>query len=234
MWIRVFIAIIVLCISISINAQNSFTSARIFATRDGLPQSFVFGLVQDNEDFVWIGTRIGIVRYDGRNLRPLQYNANDTVKLSSRLIIAMTKDMSGSFWIDHESLAIDRLDPANEKIEHISDRPLFQKNPFRLARQRWTTDELGNLWCAAENGSLYYFNWKENKVNHYTKKTSGVLSDSVWAFLQDPDHSMWMLTRQGLSRFHPGSGQFTHFPLPILASLDNAVPLIKRKNGFLV
>lgn len=180
------------------------------------------------------GTRIGIVRYDGRNLRPLQYNANDTVKLSSRLIIAMTKDMSGSFWIDHESLAIDRLDPANEKIEHISDRPLFQKNPFRLARQRWTTDELGNLWCAAENGSLYYFNWKENKVNHYTKKTSGVLSDSVWAFLQDPDHSMWMLTRQGLSRFHPGSGQFTHFPLPILASLDNAVPLIKRKNGFLV
>ena len=86
---------------------------RIISTREGLPQSFVSGLQQDQTGFVWIGTRNGLARYDGLNFKVFQHKSSDTSSLASDLIINI-KGFNNSIWIEHESGEIDRLDPVSE------------------------------------------------------------------------------------------------------------------------
>ena len=44
-------------------------AVKILTTKVGLPQSFVSGLVQDVNGFIWIATRNGLARYDGTQLK---------------------------------------------------------------------------------------------------------------------------------------------------------------------
>src|ERR1700754_2705749 len=93
-------------------------SMRILSTRDGLPQSFVSGIVQDDSSFIWIATRNGLARFDGVQYKIFQHNPADTESISSNIIIWLEKDTYNKIWIEHETGEIDRLDPVTEKVWH--------------------------------------------------------------------------------------------------------------------
>jgi len=48
--------------------QNSRPYIQI-SLEQGLPQSQVMSLYQDSKGFMWIGTKGGLCRYDGKNLK---------------------------------------------------------------------------------------------------------------------------------------------------------------------
>src|ERR1700754_4686466 len=67
-------------------------SMRILSTRDGLPQSFVSGIVQDDSSFIWIATRNGLTRFDGLQYKLFQHRQHDTGSSASNIIIWLEKD----------------------------------------------------------------------------------------------------------------------------------------------
>ena len=91
--LRGILYIIMLLASFPVMAQ----STRLISTRDGLPQSFVSGLEQDDSSFIWIATRNGLSRYDGIQYKLFQHDARDSSTLASNLIIWLRKDQSKSF-----------------------------------------------------------------------------------------------------------------------------------------
>ena len=46
-----------------------------FNSENALPQNSVTGITADNNNFIWIGTQMGLARFDGHNLR--SYNLTD-------------------------------------------------------------------------------------------------------------------------------------------------------------
>src|SRR5438552_10302938 len=40
-------------------------NVRIWQTEDGLPQNSIYSLIQTPDDYVWVGTREGLARFDG-------------------------------------------------------------------------------------------------------------------------------------------------------------------------
>ncbi|RZJ65764.1 MAG: hypothetical protein EOO45_10150, partial [Flavobacterium sp.] len=53
-----FILINLLCFGVY--GQQKVSATKLFDVADGLPQSYVSGLVQDRQGFVWIATRDGL------------------------------------------------------------------------------------------------------------------------------------------------------------------------------
>src|SRR5580692_12095927 len=78
-------------------------SMRTIATQDGLPQSFVSGIVQDDSSFIWIATRNGLVRFDGIQYKIFQHRPEDSNSLASNFIIWLRRDAQNHLWIEHES-----------------------------------------------------------------------------------------------------------------------------------
>src|SRR5271170_4745632 len=112
-------------------------SIRDISTRDGLPQSFVSGLTQDDTAFIWIGTRNGLARYDGIQFRVFQHDPHDTATLASNIIIWTRRDMQNQLWIEYETGEIDLMNPVTEKVQHFLRGNLSGGGGVRFVRRGW-------------------------------------------------------------------------------------------------
>ena len=75
------------------NAQN----VKHLSVNEGLPQSFVSGLVEDDNGFIWVSTRNGLARYDGQVFKVFQHKPNDSTTLSSNIITHIKKGNNNAY-----------------------------------------------------------------------------------------------------------------------------------------
>ena len=133
-------------------------SVREISTKDGLPQSFVSGLVQDDTSFIWIGTRNGLARFDGNVFKVFQHNPHDTNTLASNIIIWIRKDDQNKLWIEHEGGEIDKIDPVTEKITHYLKGNLADSGTLQFVRRGWLVDRNGIFWGIRKGTGLNNYN----------------------------------------------------------------------------
>lgn len=227
------------CISMTTQAQilpGVTHPKRILTPREGLPQSFVSGLVQSRDGFVWIGTRNGLARYDGRQFRLFQHRLHDSTTLSSNVIASLFLDQRDRVWIQYENEAIDVLDPQTERLEHISLRPVFRKAPRTFIRQGLLADRAGNTWGIERGNGVWRYDLQRGEVQHFDRKTIG--SDTAKGFLEDRAGCIWILTLRGLYCLEPGKSTPKYVVLPVTPMFGNsqtmsadAVGMFERTNG---
>ncbi|MBK8404803.1 MAG: hypothetical protein IPL25_12140 [Saprospiraceae bacterium] len=76
-------------------AQSNFYKITNFTTYDGLPSNEVFTTFQDNEGFIWVGTKLGVSKFDGYSFQ--NYGFNDGLK--DLTISQITQDELGCIWV---------------------------------------------------------------------------------------------------------------------------------------
>ena len=69
-------------------------------TDDGLPQNSVIALLQSRTGYLWLGTRNGLVRFDG--VRSTVFDENNTPGLPSSTIVHLFEDRQENLWIGTE------------------------------------------------------------------------------------------------------------------------------------
>lgn len=72
---------------------------RQISSRDGLSNSSVYCLFQDDERFLWIGTFDGLNMYDGRNITIYKPDINNQHSLSSNVIRSIIETNNRHLWI---------------------------------------------------------------------------------------------------------------------------------------
>ena len=211
---------------------------RTLTTQQGLPQSFVSGLVQDNQGFVWVATRNGLARYDGRQFIAFHYKQGDSRTLSSDVIVHTLKDRQGQIWIENESGDIDRLTPHLQRLERLSQHSLFRRHPLHFARRGWTVDNRGCLWGTQLRGGIWCYEWASQRLRHFTRQSHHLPSDTIRGVLTSGRHTIWLLSQHHLSQLNPSTGLIQSYPLPtplsvdqILAQAGGTVQLYERPNG---
>jgi len=66
---------------------------------DGLSQSAITSLAQDEKGFLWVGTRDGLNRYDGINFNIYRNNSDDPNSLSNNEITCLDFDQYNHLWV---------------------------------------------------------------------------------------------------------------------------------------
>ena len=80
-------------------------------TSNGLSNNEVTCFYQDRDGFLWIGTRFGLNRYDGRNFVTFYHDPNNPNSLSGNLVVDIIQDHQGIFWIATKDGGLTRYDP---------------------------------------------------------------------------------------------------------------------------
>jgi hypothetical protein len=124
-----------------------------FSTEDGLSQTMVTQMVQDNQGFIWFASLYGLNRYDGYKFKVFKHELGHPNSLSGVHNYSIFKDSSGALWIGCEEY-LDRFDPVTETATHyrVGDAE-GETFPVRSIRQ----DRTGMLWLGT-SGGLYRFN----------------------------------------------------------------------------
>ena len=125
-------------------------------TTDGLPSNTIHGVHQDRSGFIWIGTRDGLCRYDGKEFRRLS-DISPTHRMNSATL-DITEDVSGKIWFSSTS-GIGYYDPNTDQAGMLGGL----QNRFARYIQ---ADSRGNVWIVSE--SLFRYDTSNSGLHAYT------------------------------------------------------------------
>ena len=167
---------------------NSWTLA------DGVPIGPVSAMVQDADGYLWLGTSIGVLRFDGARFTP--WDALYPAPLPHRDVRALSLGRDGTFWIGFDAAA-DGSSVGAWKDGALTF-PAAGAAPH-AATTAILADRSGCVW-AVSNGLLY--RWKHGRWD--VVRTGAIGRATAVSVREDARGSLWIGTRQGVFRTRDG------------------------------
>ena len=114
-----------------------------FTTLDGLPSNLVGAILEDRQGFLWIGTRNGLVRYDGYSFQPIRPLRDDSTGGGDYGVGTLHEDAAGYIWTG--------------RFPSINDQGIMHRFDPRTERFAWYQHEEGNPNSLVDEGitSIY-------------------------------------------------------------------------------
>lgn len=166
---------------------------------EGLPNSQVHAIVQDQRGFVWFGTQDGLARYDGIKMRPYRPVEKDPNSLSSTYITALTLDPGGGLWVGTAETGVNLYDSNTDQFTRFTrdgKAGLSSDGVAAIAR-----DPKGRMWFAMSGGGLNRFDPASQTFVKYLNKPLDV---AITAIAADPAGNLWLGTAgDGVLRWNP-------------------------------
>ena len=139
---------------IQANAQSNYRFKNL-TINDGLSQSSVLTIVQDELNALWIGTQDGLNRYDGKTFEI--FTSDKTEGLHSEHILCSLKDKKGDLWFG-TSNGLTHYNLRSEKFQ--THKP---KEGVALYIQDIVEDNQGRIWMATAENSVMLYSPKTKK-----------------------------------------------------------------------
>jgi signal transduction histidine kinase/ligand-binding sensor domain-containing protein len=172
----------------------------------GLSQSTVQCLLQDRAGFLWVGTHIGLNRYDGYRFQTYRHDPNDPQSLPNNNVQCLLEDREGRLWIGTNGglCLLTGRDTANPRFHHF---PIDDQQSNTIA---WPNiaelyqDTSGQIWVAGA-GHLYRFreatlDFERFKLPHY--QANGIAEDRFGR--------LWVATNNGILMLSADRQQTQH------------------------
>jgi signal transduction histidine kinase/ligand-binding sensor domain-containing protein len=214
LWVS--IAIFALCLALSpcqaqTDAPQELEFERI-SIADGLSQSVVTAILQDQQGFMWFGTQGGLNKYDGYQFTVYEHKPDDPTTLSHNQVHVIYQDWQGELWIGTDR-GLDRLERASGTFVHYQHQPDDEQSLSVGAVHAICQDKEGALWVGTTGG----LNRLERATETFTRfqhdpgDPTTLSNDAVWAIYLDAGGALWVGTNGGLNRFERETGTFSSF-----------------------
>ncbi len=177
---------------------------KAFSIADGLPQSQVYGIAEDHNGNIWLGTRGGgIAKFDGVNFEV--FTTQDG--LLSNFVSSVFHDSRDNIWIG-TSTGVSLYNG----IQFRNFR--FEKESFRVSVSSIAESKNKELFFGTSNG--VYKRFKKKNIN--ISKEIGLPGNSVTDVFIDSLENLWIAHNKGFSLYN--SGESTHFSNSELANVS--------------
>lgn len=178
--------------------RSMFEKARL-TVADGLPQSYISGLVQDRQNFIWVGTRDGLARYDGRNFKVFLNKRSRPNTLASNVILSLFLDQDDKLWIHYQSGDIDIFDTLTENIIHFTHDPVYRAC-FSSIKPINGIIRTGpsKYWLLHEKGGIFVVELDKHKMRFYQQDELGLINNPITGMSLAPDGAVALVTDTAL------------------------------------
>ncbi len=158
------------------NAQHF--NFKNFTTKNGLANSIVLKITQDNEGYIWLATQGGLSRFDGKNFK----NYNSVNGLPSSDISCILQDSKGIIWIG-TTKGLCKFNGVS--FENVNT-PELNTLIYSIIE-----DKQNRLWIATWGKGLICI--KDNKIIQFQKK-DGLATDTLLSVYLDSHNQLWVGT----------------------------------------
>ncbi|MBK9017348.1 MAG: hypothetical protein IPM82_26670 [Saprospiraceae bacterium] len=171
--------------SLRLPAQQGAWSYRHFTTEDGLSHDVVTTLAKDKRGFLWIGTKSGLNRFDGRSFLPFYHQPGQPNSLPGNFIFGINTDPSGQLWVS-TSQGLCRLDPDSRRFEQV---PLPGNKPGEASWVGEVAFDSGGTGWVCGLDSIFFIDPKNLRSKGYV---SGTESSAFNDMHLDKQDKLWM------------------------------------------
>ncbi|NCT84229.1 MAG: diguanylate cyclase [Comamonadaceae bacterium] len=194
------------------SAQRDPMAEPRFVTAGGataIVDGIVAALAQDDRGLIWVGTSVGLVRYDGYQTRAFPMTASaEAGSRANRFLRVLLADRGGVLWAGGASEGLARFDTLSERwtfFQHDEARPdsITPGGVQRLARAHD-----GRIWVGLQGG-LDRLDPASGRFEHFRAgDASDLPDDRIGALLVDRDGDLWVGAGRHLARLRAGAQRF--------------------------
>jgi len=198
--IRVFLAIVVSISHIGdAESQVPEYSIEHLTIDHGLPQNEVTAIIQDKRGFMWFGTRGGLARFDGYDMKVFQFEPGNKKSLSNNSIEALLESSDGKIWIGTKSGGLNCFDPFQETFTHYLSRADDPESISGDGVAAIAETQDGKIWLGTNMNGL-------NRFDPATGKFDRLLgTEQIFALACSGDGTLWISTGNELFQIVKGS-----------------------------
>lgn len=153
---KLWASLLVMSIPLATEALNPpKLSFNHFEAGDGFYGKSVLVLLQDSRDFLWVGTREGLYRYNGYAFEVFQHNSVDPNCINSNVIGSIAEDMEGNIWVGTDK-GINLFNRAGNNF--LKEFAQNDQAGALLQTQNVSSlfvDRLNNIWAGTDRSELF-------------------------------------------------------------------------------
>ena len=210
-----------------LNGQSDFSFNNI-SVSDGLAESTVKVIFEDNNGLMYIGTENGLDVYDGYEFNNYNMNSFDSNSILGNKVSCISEDSKNNIWVGTE-LGVSIFDIESRSFSRPID-PRDIDNEILEDPETIIDDRNGNIWIQlSESGFIY----KHSTSDGLTRCLSDDIDDSplkgvrVNVLFKDSSNMVWFGSRDGLYYFDSNTNEVKKYVLE--ASIVNAI--VNGDNG---
>ena len=253
---RKIILLFLLLVSItSVRTLGQNITFSHLTTDDGLSQFSVNSLYIDERGIIWAGTREGLNRYNGNDIKSFKLKKNDPNSLFSNTVLRVTGNRNGKVYLlctdgvaefnlitqKFKTLLQGNVDAIyfNEKLYISKKNEIYVFNEtthnfdlyYQLTGKNNTIfclhlDEKKNLWMGTTSNGLY-------KLNEHKYLSHPLTQGNITSIYQDSSKDLWIGSwEEGLYRIKPNGviSNFRHDPQNLNSISSNFVRSCSEDN----
>jgi len=152
------VILLALRLALPVAAQQHYYF-RHYQVEDGLSNNTVISILQDRDGFMWFGTKEGLNRFDGYQIKVFNLDHDYERSLTKDLIYSLYTDEHGTMWVGAQK-GLYRYERERERFTRVIDT---LRNVYNLQ-----SDNKGLLWFIADH-SVCNYNLKTGQVKRFPK-----------------------------------------------------------------
>jgi signal transduction histidine kinase/streptogramin lyase len=191
---------------------------RGYGLLEGLPSSKVQAVAQDSHGFIWVGTSVGLSRFDGVQFVTPGIGPDRAHPLSAGGVSALLVDSADRLWIGGADVGLGRYDPATGIFVQWRDG-LVDDNVRAIAQARD-----GSIWVGT-GGGLMHMQSDGSDMGDLPPGPDGPSTSSIRALHASDDGRVWIGTDAGVDVVD-AKGAITRVPFE-----DGSHPRVLRIDG---
>ncbi|MBN2356167.1 SMP-30/gluconolactonase/LRE family protein [candidate division KSB1 bacterium] len=188
-------------------AQQTTLIFEDFTIRDGLSNNSINALVQTRDGYLWIATKDGLNRFDGRVFRVFKRDPSIPNSLPENYIMSLLESRSGVFWIGTWGGGLCRFDAENEHFTRIT-APDSDDDYIQALHE----DETGAIWFGTTTGGLHCIDPMTGTKLVFSRSRNhpaGFPAENITSIASDTMNILWLGTLDaGLLQFNPVTHDF--------------------------
>lgn len=185
---------------------------------NSVSSNFVRVVCEDNNGFLWIGTKKGLDRLTVETGEFKHYDSEgyNNRQLSNESVWALIRDNQGTIWAGTYFGGVNYFNPdINFYTFHNLQNGVLLNKPFPVI-SNIVEDDTGNLFLCSEGDGLIYYNVKTKTYRIYRadeNNTNSLSNDNIKAVYFDRQaKELWLATHLGgMCVFNISSGRFEQY-----------------------
>lgn len=151
-----------------------------FGSKQGLASSEIYTLTQDAEGYLWLGTKLGVSKFDGQQFK--NFNGSDSVLFGK--VYAITQDADKTIWVGAENGLFFLQQGVFQHVQFDSKFP-----------DNWVYSLLAtssnDLWIGTSDGPIFIDNQTKNRIKKGSILNYTILSG--WLDVSTVSNQVWVI-----------------------------------------
>lgn len=187
--------------------------ARVWQTEDGLPDNHITGIVQTADGYLWVGTKAGLMRFNGTEFRGLDLTSFPAT--SSRSVRAMHRDSRDRLWVALEHGPVICIDGSTTRVfttaDGLPDTRVVAINE----------DNDGGTWIIYPHSLLRIHDDRCSPV----QLPAGTSGNATLRVAHQPGGALWLAADQQIAEYR--EGRF----VPLFSLTEKITALAAARSG---